>query len=172
MTSRLRWTPWLLAAILAGNFTLSVLGIDWGLPYLWHTDEKIDPAVHMIHNGTLDPDYFINPHLHIYAMAAVVDLAYRLNPGHTVMLTGYRIAPLLDPSNPGRRIQFMAIRGSRILSALFALGTILTVFAIGRRHFGEATALLGSALLAVTMGLVNLAHFATPESLLFLLMFL
>jgi hypothetical protein len=172
MMSRLRWTPWLLAAVLAGNFTLSVLGIDWGLPYLWHTDEKIDPAVHMIHNRTLDPDYFINPHLHIYAMAAVVDLAYRLNPGHTVMLTGYRIAPLLDPSNPGRRIQFMAIRGSRILSALFALGTILTVFAIGRRHFGEATGLLGAAFLAVTMGLVNLAHFATPESLLFLMMFL
>ena len=172
MISRMRPTPWLLAVILAGNFTLSILGINWGLPYLWHTDEKIDPAVHMIHERTLDPDYFINPHLHIYAMAAVVKLAYLLNPGHTVMLTGYRIAPLLDPSNPGRRIQFEAIRWSRMLSAVFALGTILTVFAIGRRHFGEPTGLLAAALLAVTMGLVNLAHFATPESLLFLMMLL
>jgi hypothetical protein len=167
-----RVTRWLLPAILASNFILSVLGIDWGLPYLWHTDEKIDPAVHMIHQHTLDPDYFINPHLHIYAMAAVVKLAYLLNPGHTVMLTTRRIWPLLDPSNPGRAIQYMAIRGSRILSAVFALGTIATVFAIGRRHFGESTALLAAAFLAVTMGLVNLAHFATPESLLFLMMFL
>ena len=67
-----RATPWLLVAILASNFILSVLGIDWGLPYIWHTDEKIDPAVHMIHQHTLDPDYFINPHLHIYAMALAV----------------------------------------------------------------------------------------------------
>ncbi len=126
----------------------------------------------MIHQHTLDPDYFINPHLHIYAMALVVKLAYLLNPGHTVMLSMHRIWPLLDPSNPGRAIQFMAMRGSRMLSAVFALGTIATVFAIGRRHFGESTGLLAAAFLAVTMGLVNLAHFATPESLLFLLMFL
>ncbi|HTM26180.1 MAG TPA: glycosyltransferase family 39 protein [Vicinamibacterales bacterium] len=167
-----RRTLWLLAAILASNFILSVLGIDWGLPYIWHTDEKIDPAVHMIHQHTLDPDYFINPHLHIYAMALVVKLAYLLNPGHTVMLSMHRIWPLLDPSNPGRAIQYMAMRGSRMLSAVFALGTILTVFSMGRRHFGESTGLLAAAFLAVTMGLVNLAHFATPESLLFLLMFL
>src|SRR5438874_9858883 len=131
-----RATPWLLVAILASNFILSVLGIDWGLPYIWHTDEKIDPAVHMIHQHTLDPDYFINPHLHIYAMALVVKAAYVLNPGHTVMLSMHRIWDLLDPANPDRRIQYMAMRLSRGLSALFALGTILTVFAIARRHWG------------------------------------
>jgi Dolichyl-phosphate-mannose-protein mannosyltransferase len=137
---------------------------------MWHTDEKIDPSVHMIHEHTLDPDYFINPHLHIYAMAAVVKAAYILNPGHTVMLSMRRTWPLLDPSNPGRRIQYMAMRGSRILSALFSLGTIITIFAIGRRHFGEQTGLLAAGFLALTMGLVNLSHFATPESLLFLFM--
>ena len=163
---------WLLALILAANFALSVAGDSWGLPYIWHTDEKIDQAVHMIHEHTLDPDYFINPHLHIYLMAGVVKLAYLLNPGHTVMLSMHRIWPLLDARNPGRRIQYMAMWGSRMLSALFALGTIIAVFRIGRRHFGEGTALLAAAFLAVTMGLVNLAHFATPESLLFWMMFL
>jgi len=167
-----RGTPWLLAVILTVNFALSIAGDDWGLPYIWHTDEKIDPAVHMIHEHTLDPDYFINPHLHIYAMALAVKLAYALNPGHTVMLSMHRIWDLLDPANPDRRIQYMAMRLSRGLSALFALGTILTVFAIARRHWGEATALLAAAFLAVTMGLVNLAHFGTPESLLFLMMVL
>jgi hypothetical protein len=162
----------LLAVLLTANFALSIAGDDWGLPYMWHTDEKIDPAVHMIHEHTLDPDYFINPHLHIYAMALAVRLAYALNPGHTVMLSMHRIWNLLDPASPGRRIQYMAMRLSRGLSALFALGTILTVFAIGRRHWGEATGVLAAAFLAVTMGLVNLAHFGTPESLLFLLMFL
>jgi 4-amino-4-deoxy-L-arabinose transferase-like glycosyltransferase len=66
----------------------------------------------------------------------------------------------------------MAMRGSRILSALFSLGTIVTIFAIGRRHFGERTGLLAAAFLALTMGLVNLSHFATPESPLFLFMVL
>ena len=170
--ARRRRTVGLLALILCANFALSIAGDDWGLPYIWHTDEKIDPAVHMIHEHTLDPDYFINPHLHIYAMALAVKLAYALNPGHTVMLSMHRIWDLLDPANPDRRIQYMAMRLSRGLSALFALGTILTVFAIARRHWGEATALLAAAFLAVTMGLVNLAHFGTPESLLFLMMFL
>jgi hypothetical protein len=67
-----RATVWTLGTILAVNFALSIAGIDWGLPYLWHTDEKIEPSIHMIHERTLDPDYFINPHLPIYAMAAVV----------------------------------------------------------------------------------------------------
>lgn len=165
-------TLWLLAAILAGNLALSITGLDWGLPYMWHTDEKIDQSVHMIYERTLDPDYFINPHLHIYAMALVVKAAYILNPGHAVMLSMHRIWPLFDPANPDRRLHYMAMRGSRALSALFALGTIATIFAIGRRHFGERTGLLAAAFLALTMGLVNLAHFATPESLLFLLMVL
>jgi len=165
-----RSTVWLLGTILIVNLALSVTGIDWGLPYFWHTDEKIDQSVHMIHDGTLDPDYFVNPHLHIYAMALVVKAAYLLNPGHTVMLSMHRIWPLFDDSNQGARIQYMAMRGSRVLSALFSLGTIVTIFAIGRRHFGERTALLAAAFLGLTMGLVNLSHFATPESLLFLFM--
>ncbi len=165
-----RSTIGLLGGILLVNLALSIAGLDWGLPYMWHTDEKIDPSVHMIHQHTLDPDYFINPHLHIYAMAAVVKGAYLLNPGHTVMLSMHRIWPLFEPGNAGARIQYMAMRASRVLSAMFSLGTIVTVFAIGRRQFGEDAGLLAAALLGLTMGLVNLSHFATPESLLFLFM--
>lgn len=165
-----RGAIWTLAAILAVNLALSIAGIDWGLPYMWHTDEKIDQSVHMIHERTLDPDYFINPHLHIYAMALVVKGVYLANPGHTVMLSMHRIWPLFEPGNPDRRIQYMAMRASRVLSALFTLGTIVTIFAIGRRQFGERTALVAAAFLALTMGLVNLSHFATPECLLLLCM--
>lgn len=165
-----RATVWTLGAILAVNFALSVTGIDWGLPYLWHTDEKIEPSIHMIHEHTLDPNYFINPHLHIYAMAAVVKAAYLANPGHTVMLSMHRIWPLFEPGNADRRLQFMAMRASRVLSAVFSLGTIVTIFAIGRRHFGVRTGLVAAAFLGLTMGFVNLSHFATPESLLFLCM--
>lgn len=163
---RLR-TP-LLVVILVANLAANLVGIDWGLPYHWHTDEKTFNGVDMISRRSLDPQYFINPHLHLYAVAAVVGAAYAMFPGH-MHFEWSRIVPLTNPNHPDRPLQFWAMRLTRGLSALFAVATVFVMYRIGRKHFGEATGLLAAAFLAVTMGFVELAHYATPESLLFLL---
>lgn len=166
---RRRAAPIALAAILLVSLSLNVAGSDWGLPYLWHPDEKVANAVRMIHAETLNPGYFVNPSLHVYLVWSVVKLAYTLHPGRVVQLLLHRIVPLTDPTHPDRALQFLATRLARGLSALFATATVWLLYVLGRRHGDELTGLLAGALGAVTMAMVNFAHFATPESLLALL---
>jgi hypothetical protein len=159
----------MLAVIVSVALALSVAGLDWGLPYQWHTDEKVTQAIHVLDSPRWDPDYFINPHLHIYVVAAAFKVAYLVYPGTHVVQSVGEILPLVDRDSSERRAQFLAMRLARGASILFGLATVVMVFLLGRRHWGEATGLLAAAFTAVTMGLVNLWHFATPEALLILL---
>jgi len=159
----------ILAAILAVALAGSVTGLDWGLPYQWHTDEKVTQARNVLRSPGWDPDYFINPHLHIYLVAAAFKVAYALEPGYEVGQTLPDIFPMLDAGSPARRLQFLTMRLARGVSVLLALVTIVIVYRVGRRHWDEDTGLVAAACLAVTMGFINLAHFATPETLLLLL---
>ena len=157
----------LLALVVIAGAAASVTGLDWGLPYQWHTDEKVTQATNVLRTG--DPDYFINPHLHIYVVAAAFEIAHRLYPGATVGRGLPEILPMLDGDTAARALQFTSMRLARGISVLFGLTTVLTLFVLGRRHWDDATGLLAAAFAAVTMGLVNLWHFATPEALLILL---
>lgn len=160
----------ILAAILSAALAASVTGLDWGLPYQWHTDEKVTQAINVLRSPRWDPDYFINPHLHIYAVAAAFKIAYLRYPGVHVVQSIGEIMPLVGHDSPARRVQFLAMRLARGESVAFGLATVLLAFFLGRRHWGERAGLLAAAFTSVTMGLVNLWHFATPEALLILLM--
>lgn len=161
----------LLLLILAGSLTANLVGIDWGLPYMWHTDEKTGNAVEMNSRGSLNPQYFINPHLHLYAVAGIVRIAYAIFPGH-MQFHHAGMLPLTAPDHPDRPLQMWGMRLTRGLSALLAVVGVFVMYRIGRKHFGDAAGLLGAAFLAVTMGYVELAHYATPESLLFVIVLL
>jgi YYY domain-containing protein len=52
----------------------------------------------------------------------------------------------------------------RFASGLFDLATVLLVFLIGRRLFGDKTGVLASLLLAMSVLPIQLAHFATSDS--------
>jgi YYY domain-containing protein len=52
----------------------------------------------------------------------------------------------------------------RVFSGAFDLGTILVVFFIGRRLYGNATGLLAAALMSVTAFLIQQAHFFTVDT--------
>lgn len=158
-----------LASILVLSVALGVRGIDWGLPYQWHPDEKIQLADAMIQAGTLQPPHFINPSLHVYAIYAAVRTAFALKPGQFLKYRTIANVELTKPDHPDRPLAFLAFRLSRLLSVIFQLGTVVLLFRIGNRVFDETIGLLAAWFGAVTMGLVNMAHFATGESLLFFL---
>lgn len=160
----------LLPMIAAVALAASVTALDWGLPYQWHTDEKVTQAMNVLHSRRLDPDYFINPHLHIYLVAVAFRIASLVHPGRDVARGLPEILPMLNGDTAGRALQFLAMRLARGVSVVCGLATVLVIFALGRRHWDEDTGLLAAAFSAVTMGLVNLWHFATPEALLMLLM--
>ena len=156
-----------LALIFVLAFSVSVVGLDWGLPYVWNADEKVSLAADMIARDSANPKYFVNPSLHAYLVTALVELAYATEPGQRVEESIDVLARMTVPGQPGRRLHFLWYRLARLLSVLGAMLTIWLIFVLGRHQFGEPTGLVAAALLAVTMGLANLAHFATPEATLF-----
>jgi len=159
----------LLGSALAVTLTLAVVGIDWGLPYNWHADEKVNLAASMIDRHTLDPEYFVNPSLHVYLVLAVVRVAYAVHPG-TFVPSDVRWHVLSTRHNaPNRAVTFLAYRLARLWSAVCAVLLVWVLWTRGRAAFGEAVGLLSAGCLSVTMGLANLAHFATPETTLFVL---
>ncbi len=158
-----------LPLILAVTLACAVVGIDWGLPYNWHADEKVNLAASMIDRHTLNPGYFVNPSLHAYLVLAVVRAAYAVHPG-TFVPSDVRWHVLSTKRNaPNRAVTFLAYRLARLLSAAFAVLLVWLLRARGRAAFDPATGLLAAAFLSVTMGLANLAHFSTPETTLFCL---
>jgi hypothetical protein len=163
----LRRTRVLLALVVIAGAAASLTGLDWGLPYQWHTDEKVTQAINVLRTG--DPDYFINPHLHIYVVAAAFAFAHRLYPAAHVGRSLPEILAMLNGDATARALQFTSMRLARGISVVFGLSTVFTLFVLGRRHWNDGTGLLAASFGAVTMGLVNLWHFATPEALLILL---
>jgi hypothetical protein len=160
-----RW----LSAILVLSAILGIRGLDWGLPYQWHPDEKIMVADTMIRERSLEPPHFINPSFHAYATYAAVRLAYALEPRMGIRYRTAGLIEMTDPSHRDRPLLMLAFRLSRLLSVVFQLGTVYLLFRVGRYHFDETTGLVAAWFGAVTMGLVNMAHFATGESMLFML---
>lgn len=140
-------------------------GLTWGLPYIWHPDEKVGNAVDMLRRHSADPQYFINPHLHIYLVTGAVWIAQQVVPGR-IQLDMPAIIPLTDPAHPDRAAQFAANLSARSLSVLFAAAAVWWLWRSSRRRLGEWPAALAAAGLATSMGLMNVAHFATPEALL------
>ena len=157
----------LLVLILACALAFALVGIDWGLPFNWHADEKVNLAASMIDRHTANPGFFVNPTLHLYVVAAVVRAAYAVYPG-TFVPSDVRWHVLSTRRNaPNRAVTFLAYRLARSISVTFALGTVWLLWRRGRAAFDDTTGLLAAGCLALTMGLANLAHFATPETMLF-----
>jgi hypothetical protein len=162
-------TVWCLALILLLSAALGIRGLDWGLPYQWHPDEKVQLADYMVHERTLAPSHFINPSLHAYTTYVAVRLAYALAPRQAPRYQVAANAELTHPDHPDRPIQFLAFRLARLCSVAFQLATVLLIFRIARQTVDETTGFVAAWFAAATMGFVNMAHFATGESLLFLL---
>ena len=91
------------------------------------------------------------------------DLAYGTLPVYLYRVTAVLLAkaaanPYLDDYHSYRMI-------GRSITVLFSLLTILWVYQIGKRTFGERAALLGAALLGICVLHIQLSHFMTVDLL-------
>jgi hypothetical protein len=139
-----------LLAVAALAFALNVAGIGWGLPARFHPDEKADHVAWMMSEGRLLPGSYVNPSLPLTVMAPVLALQQRLAAGGGVP------DPFGDPLLAGRLLSALAGAAAVLLLGL-AVGSV-------PRECG----LVAPLLLALAPGVVNLCHFATPESWLLL----
>lgn len=135
---------WQIQLVLAGLLIVSLLtnlwGIRWGLPGLWHFDEKLGQVLNMLEAGTLSPPRFNHPSLPLY-----------------VMLITAKITQFLG----GTTFSLIAVR---IISALLGTATIgLTYLMMRACRRDGVTALLAPLLATASTGLVITAHFATVD---------
>ena len=130
--------------MLLGALALRVWGINFGFPAIYRPDEDVvvGRAMGMLH-GVLDPHFVNWPHLYLYVSAGWLAL---LKP----------VFPLLGPSAP--------YFGVRLLDAAIGTVTVLAVYRLGRRAYGEATGLLAAVMLAVAFLAVRDSHFATLDT--------
>lgn len=140
---------WLLIIILAVNFSLNVWGIDWGLPERWHPDEVVYKAEIMYDLGSFDHNYH----------------AYGSLPFYQAIIVSVWPTDLLQNILPLNSFEIRTLNTmlARLLSAAMATAIVYIIYQLGSRLFNSKAGLISAALTAFSMGLVNLAHFATPD---------
>ena len=147
----------LLIFILALALFLRLKGIQWGLPdsshsYSYHPDESlITRHLSYMSPTSLNPHSFINPSLHFYTFGIVYQ-GMRLTMG----------IPSLKGTVPPADMARLFLAG-RILTALMGAASIFFFYRIGKRWYGENTALLAAFFLAILPLHVVHSHFLTVE---------
>lgn len=155
-----KYTLILMGIILSSSF-LIFGGNNWGLPLLLHPDEPVivDAALRMIQNRTLLPDVFYRPdHLLIIANSFLFRVIFKL----------YNI--LGNSGNPGTEIFYIA---SRTLTGLFAVGSIVISYLIGKKH-SNLTGIACAFAFAFYPRFITHAHYITPDvpTVFFMLLFI
>lgn len=110
-----------------------------------------------------EPRKFAYGHLPLYLGVAATRLAEWLSP----ILRPHLPAEWLlarDVLNGAERIEYRHLTAvSRLLTALFDVGTVLMLFLLGRLLYNTAVGLLAAAFLALNVMHIQLAHFFTSD---------
>ncbi len=143
--------------ICAAGLLLRVIGLDFGLPFIYDPDEPdfVGRAWQMVTTGDLNPHWFGHPGTTVmYAFAA-------LFKGYGALafpdLAAASTAFLTEPS----RFYLLA----RVVIVLLAFGTLVLTWQLARRVAGDTAALLAAALLAVAPLQVQYSRLARPDLL-------
>jgi hypothetical protein len=147
---------WILAALLAAAAALRFPGLDWGLPWALHIDERLFVVAKAIRleqslsaGGPPDPgisSYGILP-LWLLVLARKLFLPLAAQPGPPTYGDAFAATVLL----------------ARWVSAIWGVATVLLVWLWARR-WHPVTGLLAAAIVAGMPALVQTSHFGTVEA--------
>jgi YYY domain-containing protein len=129
--------------------------VDGKLPAARNPDEALDRQEPTVDSGcnTLNPRNYNWSRFFVYGTL----------PTTLTRVTVETLAPLQPPGEREITPEFVRDTG-RTLSTLFDLGSVMMVFLIGRRLYGERVGLLGALLLALSALPIQLAHFFTVDA--------
>lgn len=158
-----------LVVLLAIALTTRVIGLDWGLPYLYHPDEPthVGIVLNILKTGDLNPHWFKYPSLRIYASLPVAIVYFflgvskgaftsvqELDPGRLVTVgTGITQIPNL----------YLALR---LYMALFGVLAVALIYYWGKKYFDVKIGLLAALFLAISPLQVLASHWYRPDTLL------
>lgn len=148
----------ILLFLLLLGFTTRIIGINFGLPFLYHVDEARFAEISLNYlKGDLNPHFFHVPSLYTYLQAGVWGLIYL---GGKIFGAFNSVAGFIKvfESNP---TPFIII--GRILNLLFSLGTIALVFALGRRMYSLRAGTWAGLFLIFSHIHNKISHYSLPD---------
>lgn len=148
----------LLAGILLLTLAVRLWGIDFGLPYTYHTDEgTVIRRALSFGTGDLNPHSFHWPALHVYLLSVVYGVLYGIGVllGFFHSVADYRNLYFTDAT-----LFYLA---GRLLSAALGTTTVYWVYRIASRMAGVRAGLFAALCLALTYYHVWDSHIATLD---------
>lgn len=141
-----------IGAIIVLGFTLRVIGVHFGFPFLVHPDEPTISynAFQMITRNSFDPNTFNRPdHIMVYINAITYQIAS--------YLWFHKSASLTYESN----IQFFYVLG-RLITAILGTITLYFAYLIGQ-EYNKRAGMIIALLFAIFPLFVKNSHFITPD---------
>lgn len=151
----------ILLLIILVALALRVVGLDWGLPNVYHPDESVIMRISALFGtGDFNPHWFSSPTFQmyttfilfgIYYVAGVILGTFSFPPTRELMETIY----FSDPT-----IFYLIGRG---LVALYGVATVVLIYKFGKLIFNRRVGLFAAALLAIVPLHVFHSHFVTLD---------
>jgi len=141
------------ALVVLGALALRLWGIKWGLPFAYNLDERshfVPRAVGFFRDGSLDPDYQLNPSGIIEWIAAV--LFVRHGGSSDAVVRTWQ-------SDPGA-----VWMTARVACAVLSAAAAGLLYLAGRRLFDRTTGLVAAAILATAFLPVYYGHLALNDA--------
>lgn len=142
-----------LSLVLLVALVLRLVGLRFGLPYIYHPDEPaiIGPVRVMMQTGDFNPHWFNWPSFYIYIQLAVASARYF-----------YGVSKGQFDAVTGMAMQHFYPAG-RLATVLFGVATVYLVFLVGRRLFSKSVGIVAALLLAVSFLHVKDSHYITVD---------
>jgi hypothetical protein len=162
-----RWELGVLGAILFLALVVRLIGITYGLPYVYYPDEAII-VNHAVAFGTgdLNPHYFIYPSLYMYVLFVVYGFTYVIGwLSGTFASTDDFIRLFFNDAT------FFYLPG-RLIAALSGVTSVLVVYLLGRRSRNMSVGAIAGSFLAFAVLHVEFSHYVkthVPAGLLVIL---
>jgi len=143
-----------LGVALVGGLLLRVGGADFCLPMEHcHPDEHwlYKPVLKMLRTGDLNPHFFVYPTLFMYLLLAVYALTFLVgvSAGWWSSISNIKTAPFLY--------------SGRLTAGLLGTGTLIAVYAAGKRLADQESGAVAALALAVMPLHVSNSHFITTD---------
>ena len=144
----------LLILILVAASAVRVIGIRFGLPFVFYTDEAliVNHAVGF-GAGDLNPHYFVYPTLYMYVLFVIYGIVY----------VGGRLLGVFGSSDDFVKLFFNDATPfylpGRLVAMTCGVATVAVVYALGKRLYNTRVGLVSAAFLAFSVFHVVFSHY-------------
>lgn len=143
------------AIIIGIGLFLCLFGIQFGLEYgTWLPDGEIEFALKIGQTKSLNPEFFVNPHVYTYILTFLYVILYLVFRFQGLDLALYST---VDAVPPDARLWLYLL--PRLFSALCTILSALVIYRLALRLGKTRAALLSSLAFLTTMTFVTYAHF-------------